>query len=95
MSSSEEFISRTLTIKNKLGLHARAASMFVQVVNGFKSDVFIAKGSQEVNGKSIMGILILAAACGTEIEVKARGEDAEEALDAVEDLIDRRFDEQE
>ena len=95
MSSSEEFISRTLTIKNKLGLHARAASLFVQVANNYKSDVFIAKGGQEVNGKSIMGILILAAANGTEIEVKARGEDAETALDAIEDLIDRRFDEEE
>ena len=84
---------RRLTIKNKLGMHARAAALFVQLANQFESDIFIAKDAQEVNAKSIMGILILAAACGSEVTVKAKGGDALAALDAIEDLIDRRFDE--
>lgn len=87
--------TRVLTIKNKLGMHARAASLFVQTANKFDADITIAKGDQEVNAKSIMGILILAAACGSEVTIKARGEDALAALDAIDDLIERRFDEEE
>lgn len=94
MDETEEQ-SRVLTIKNKLGMHARAASLFVQTANKYDSDITIAKGDQKVNAKSIMGILILAAACGTEVTVMARGSDATAALDAIEDLIDRRFDEEE
>ncbi len=86
---------RTFTIKNKLGMHARAASLFVQTANQFDSDITIAKGTQEVNAKSIMGILILAAACGSEVVIKANGTDSTQALDAIEDLIERRFDEEE
>lgn len=85
---------RTLTIKNKLGMHARAASLFVQTANQFDSDITITKGDQEVNAKSIMGILILAAACGSEVVIKAKGADATEALNAIEDLIERKFDEE-
>ncbi|MEE8574840.1 MAG: HPr family phosphocarrier protein, partial [Thermodesulfobacteriota bacterium] len=66
MTATDERISRTITIKNRLGLHARAASKFVQVANQYESDIFVCKESQEVNGKSIMGILILAAGCGTD-----------------------------
>jgi phosphocarrier protein HPr len=93
LSETEEQ-SRVLTIKNKLGMHARAASLFVQTANQFDSDITIAKGEQEVNAKSIMGILILAAACGSEVTIKARGVDAPAALDAIEDLIERKFDEE-
>ncbi len=91
---TENFTSRTYTIKNKLGLHARAASLLVKTTNQYKSDIFISKEGQEVNGKSIMGILILAAGKGTEIVIKAKGEDSESALDALGDLIDRYFDEE-
>ena len=94
MSETEDQI-RVLTIKNKLGMHARAASLFVQTAHQFDSDITIAKGEQEVNAKSIMGILILAAACGSEVTIKARGSDAPAALDAIEDLIERKFDEEE
>jgi phosphocarrier protein HPr len=87
-------LERKLIIKNKLGMHARAASLFVQTANKFDSDILIGKDTQEVNAKSIMGILILAAACGSEIVVKAKGADATDALDAIEDLIERRFDEE-
>ena len=85
---------RTFTIKNKLGLHARAASQFVQVASRFESDIYVIKNEQEVNGKSIMGILILAAPRGSEITVKAAGADASGALDAIGELIDNRFGEE-
>jgi phosphocarrier protein HPr len=94
LSEIEEH-KRVLTIKNKLGMHARAASLFVQTANKYESDITITKGDQEVNAKSIMGILILAAACGSEVTIKARGVDANDALDSIEALIERRFDEEE
>ena len=87
-------VEKRLTIVNKLGLHARAASQFVRVANKFNSDVFVAKGDQEVNGKSIMGILILAAAKGSEIRVKAVGEDAESAVNALSELVEAGFGEE-
>ncbi|MFQ5441779.1 MAG: HPr family phosphocarrier protein [Thermodesulfobacteriota bacterium] len=91
---TEGAVEMTFTIKNKLGLHARAASMFVQVASGFDAEVFILKNDQEVNGKSIMGILILAAPKGAEITVKAIGSDAESAVDALGRLIEDRFGEE-
>ena len=94
MEKERQKIEKTFTIKNRLGLHARAASKFVQVANRFNSDIFVEKDGQEVNGKSIMGILILAAACGSEITIKAEGEDAEGAVKALGDLIDERFGEE-
>lgn len=84
-------IEKSFTIKNKLGLHARAASLFVQLANRFDSDISVAKNDQEVNGKSIMGILILAAAQGSRITVKAAGTDAVTAVEALGDLIDKGF----
>ncbi|GMR04938.1 MAG: HPr family phosphocarrier protein [Thermodesulfobacteriota bacterium] len=89
-----EFVEKTFLIKNKLGLHARAASMFVQVASGFESDIFIVKNDHEVNGKSIMGILILAAPKGVEITVRAKGSDAEDAVTALGKLIEDRFGEE-
>lgn len=86
-------IQREIEIKNKLGLHARAAAKFVHCASRFKSDVKVKKGDEEVDGKSILGILLLAAGRGTTITVKADGTDEREALDAVEKLIDAKFDE--
>lgn len=86
-------ISRDIEIKNKLGLHARAAAKLVHVAARFKSDIKIRKGDEEVDGKSILGILLLAAGRGTVITVKADGEDERDAVDAVEKLIDAKFDE--
>jgi len=88
-------IEKTYTIENKLGLHARAASKFVQVASNFEAEIYIAKGEQSVNAKSIMGLLILAAACGSEVRLSADGSDAERAVDALGDLIKRKFDEEE
>jgi phosphocarrier protein len=86
-------ISRELEIKNKLGLHARAAAKLVHIAAKFKSDIKIRKGDEEVDGKSILGILLLAAGRGSVITVKADGEDEREAVDAIEKLIDAKFDE--
>ncbi len=86
-------IQRDIEIKNKLGLHARAAAKLVHTAARFKCDIKIRKGDEEVDGKSILGILLLAAGRGSTITVKTDGEDEREALDAVEKLIDAKFDE--
>ena len=86
-------IERDIEIKNKLGLHARAAAKLVHIAAKFKSEVKIQKGDEEVDGKSILGILLLAAGRGSTIKVKAEGEDERQALEAVEQLIDAKFDE--
>lgn len=86
-------VSKRLRIRNKLGLHARAAVKFVQLASTFRSEIFVKKDGQEANGKSIMGLLTLVAAFGMEIELKVKGEDAGEALSALEALVDRGFDE--
>lgn len=86
-------VERNLEIKNKLGLHARAAAKFVHVASRFKSDIKIRKGDEEVDGKSILGILLLAAGLGSAIILRADGPDEREALDAIEQLIEAKFDE--
>ena len=86
---------RNLEIKNKLGLHARAAALLVQTINRFSAEVKISKDGQVVDGRSIMGVLTLAATRGSHIRVEAKGEDAEEAVRAVEKLVDKKFHESE
>ncbi len=86
-------ISRDLEIKNKLGLHARAAAKLVHCAARFKSEIKVRKGDEEVDGKSILGILLLAAGRGTMITVTASGEDEQEAVEAIEKLIESKFDE--
>lgn len=88
-------IERELAIENRLGLHARAAAKLVQTASRFKSAVKIRKNGEEVDGKSILGILLLAASQGTRIIVCISGEDEADALAALEDLLARRFDEEE
>jgi phosphocarrier protein len=84
---------RTLEIKNKLGLHARAAAKLVHVAARFRCDIKIRKGDEEVDGKSILGILLLAAGRGSQILIKADGEDETGAVDAIQALVDAKFDE--
>ncbi|MGZ4811010.1 MAG: HPr family phosphocarrier protein [Thermoanaerobaculia bacterium] len=86
-------ISRDIEIKNKLGLHARAAAKLVHTAARFKSDIKIRKGEEEVDGKSILGILLLAAGRGSIVTVRADGVDETEAMNAIQELIDRKFDE--
>lgn len=88
-------ISRELEIINRLGLHARAAAKLVKLSASFSSDIDIEKDGQRVNSKSIMGVMMLAASFGSTVTVHANGEDELQALDAISDLIDRRFDEDE
>jgi phosphocarrier protein HPr len=86
-------IERDIEIKNKLGLHARAAAKLVHTAARFKADIKIRKGDEEVDGKSILGILLLAAGRGSVVTVRAAGDDENDALNAVQELIDRKFDE--
>jgi phosphocarrier protein len=86
-------IAREIEIKNKLGLHARAAAKLVHTAARFQSDIKIRKGDEEVDGKSILGILLLAAGKGAVITIKADGPDEREAVDTIEKLIDAKFDE--
>jgi len=86
-------MERTVTIVNKLGLHARAAAKLVTLASSFKSEIRVKKDAREVSGKSIMGVMMLAAAKGSRITFRAEGPDAERALDALEALISRKFDE--
>ena len=88
-------IAASVTIVNKLGLHARAASRLVNCASGFAAEIRLVKGARAVNGKSIMGVLTLAAARGTELRIEADGADEQEALEAVTDLIAERFGEDE
>jgi len=85
----------TLEIKNRLGLHARAAVLLVQTASQFEAEVTVSKDGQSVNGRSIMGIMMLAAEQGSSIDVTTSGRQAEEALDAIRDLVDARFHESE
>jgi len=87
--------SQAVTVVNQLGMHARAAAKFVQTASRFKSAVKIRKNGEEVDGKSILGILLLAASQGTRIVLTVTGEDESDAFAAVEDLIARSFDEEE
>ena len=84
-------VERTLRIQNELGLHARAATKFVQTAGKFACDVVVAKDGHEVNGKSIMGVLMLVASKGTSITVRARGAQAAEAIEALTKLVDDKF----
>lgn len=85
----------SLEIRNKLGLHARAARLLVETLGRFEAEVTVAKDGQVVNGRSIMGVMMLAAEQGSHIDVAASGPQAREALDAVRALVDARFNEPE
>ena len=83
----------SITIINKLGLHARAASKLVSTASQFESEVFIDKKGNRVNAKSIMGVMMLAASKGTEIELEVEGADEDSCFEAIAELINNRFDE--
>ena len=88
---SESEVTKIFTIKNKLGLHARAAAVFVRLSSKFTCDVKILKNGYEVDGKSILGVLSLAAAKGSEIKVITMGEGSEKAMNEIVDLIESGF----
>jgi phosphocarrier protein len=82
---------RTVQIVNKAGLHARPAAEIVKLAAKYASDITVTRDDLEVNGKSIMGVMMLAAECGSTLQLKAEGPDASEALDALEKLIESKF----
>lgn len=85
--------SKELTVQNKMGIHARPAAMIVRITNKFKADVFVEKDDEQVNGKSIMGLMMLAAGKGSVIRFIASGEDAPQMLTELEALFTRKFEE--
>jgi phosphocarrier protein HPr len=86
--------SQEVTIQNKYGLHARPAAEFVKLATRFSSEVWVRKDEVEVSGKSIMGVMMLAAEFGSTIEIRAAGNDSHEAVEALADLVDTRFGEE-
>jgi phosphocarrier protein len=84
-------VTRAVVIRNRLGLHARAAARFVKTAGRFQAEITVEVGRQKVNGKSIMGLLLLGAAEGTTLMLRATGDDAASALRALEDLVESKF----
>ncbi|MBU1862298.1 MAG: HPr family phosphocarrier protein [Candidatus Omnitrophica bacterium] len=91
--STDGLVTKKFVIKNKLGLHARPAALFVEAASRYKSDIYIRKGSRRVNGKSIMGLMMLAAGCGSKITVEVEGADAHEAIEGLGKIITNNFNE--
>ena len=85
---------KTVAIVNRLGLHARAAAKLVTLASQFEAEIHLVRGARQVNGKSIMGVMMLAASQGSQIELIAEGRDEEEALRRLEELIGQRFGEE-
>ncbi len=94
LADSALTMSRDVMVNNKLGIHARPAAMFVKTANRFRCDIFVEKDGEKVNGKSIMGLMMLAAGPGSKLTVSAHGQDASQALAELETLIERKFDEE-
>ena len=89
----EKEITRDLVVTNKLGVHARPAAMFVKIANKFEAEIFVEKDGETVNGKSIMGLMMLAAGPGSKLHIRAVGHDGLQALNELEALLKRKFDE--
>ena len=94
LADSASSMTRDFLVANKLGIHARPAAMFVKTANRFHCDIFVEKDGERVNGKSIMGLMMLAAGPGSKLTVHAQGHDASQALAEIETLIKRKFDEE-
>lgn len=92
-TAAGQVLSKELVVQNKMGIHARPAAMIVRITNKFKADVFVEKEEEQVNGKSIMGLMMLAAGKGSKVKFLATGEDAMQMLTELEQLFGRKFDE--
>ena len=93
-TSDAEFQVKELTVANKSGIHARPAAMFVKTANRFGSDIFVEKDGEKINGKSIMGLMMLAAGPGSKVTLHVKGSDADAAIAELEALVNRKFDEE-
>jgi phosphocarrier protein HPr len=89
-----KFLTKELTISNKLGIHARPAAVFVKTANRFASEILVEKDGEKINGKSIMGLMMLAAGPGSKLTIHVRGDDAPQAIEELEALVQRKFDEE-
>ena len=87
-------LTREFLVVNKLGIHARPASLFVKIANRYRCEIFVEKDGEKVNGKRIMGLLMLAAGPGSKLKVQAQGHDALQALSELESLIKQKFNEE-
>jgi phosphocarrier protein len=94
LEPSGQSVNLNVKIQNKLGLHARPAMSFVEVANQYQSQIQVHKSDQVVDGKSIMQMMMLAATEGTELQIEATGPDAGKAVEALRELVDRKFDEE-
>jgi phosphocarrier protein HPr len=89
-----EFFTKEIIVINKLGIHARPAAMFVKTANRFASEIFVEKDGEKINGKSIMGLMMLALGPGSKLTLHVRGADAQAAIAEIEALVQRKFDEE-
>ena len=87
-------IEKEITIINRLGLHARPAAMFVRIASRYRSEIWVEKEGEQINGKSIMGLMMLAAGQGSKLLIRCEGPDADRAMQEIEDLINKRFNEE-
>jgi phosphocarrier protein len=92
-TAAAKTLTKELLVQNKMGIHARPAAMIVRVTNKFKAEVYVEKDEEQVNGKSIMGLMMLAAAKGSTVKFVATGTDAEQMLAELEALFAKKFDE--
>jgi len=92
-AADDKLMTKEFVVINKLGIHARPAALFVKTANRFSCDIFVEKDGEKVNGKSIMGLMMLAAGPGSKLIIHANGADASKALAEIEGLIKRKFDE--
>jgi len=92
-AATAQRIEKEIAIVNRLGLHARPAAMFVRIASRHRSGVWVSKEGEEVNGKSIMGLMMLAAGQGSKLRIRCEGPDAEKAIEELEELINARFNE--
>ena len=86
-------LEKEITIVNRLGMHARPAALFVKIASRFRCEIWVKKEDEEVNGKSIMGLMMLAAGQGSKLQVRCEGPDAESAMQEIEQLVNGRFNE--
>ena len=92
--AGDTVITRELVVSNKVGIHARPAAMFVKIASRYTCDIFLEKDGEKINGKSIMGLLMLAAGPGSKLTLQVSGKDAAMAVAEIEDLFQRKFDEE-
>jgi phosphocarrier protein HPr len=92
-ASAGQKIEKEITIINRLGLHARPAAMFVRIASRFRSEVWVEKEGERINGKSIMGLMMLAAGPGSKLTIRCEGADADKVMEELEELIQKKFNE--